>query len=99
MRRFADALALNWLIGGTDAHAKNYSFLYPRSIARLAPLHDVAGIGDLAERLPAAFGEVCSEIRSPVASLAGPIRHATLRSLPQAKSALARGPQVAATRP
>jgi serine/threonine-protein kinase HipA len=40
--RFVDALALNWLIAGTDAHAKNYSVLLtPRQI-RLAPLYDVA---------------------------------------------------------
>jgi len=37
------ALALNWLIGGTDAHAKNYSVLIGSGgRARLAPLYDVA---------------------------------------------------------
>jgi serine/threonine-protein kinase HipA len=42
VRRFVDALAFNWLIAGTDAHAKNYSLLIaPRQI-RLAPLYDVA---------------------------------------------------------
>jgi serine/threonine-protein kinase HipA len=40
--RFADALAFNWLIGGTDAHAKNYALLYAGRIARLAPLYDIA---------------------------------------------------------
>lgn len=40
--RFADALAWNWLIGGTDAHAKNYSILLAGDQARLAPLYDVA---------------------------------------------------------
>jgi serine/threonine-protein kinase HipA len=42
---FVKAIAFNWLIGGTDAHAKNYSFLIgsgPR--VRLAPLYDVASI-------------------------------------------------------
>lgn len=42
---FIDAIGLNWLIGGTDAHAKNYSLLLsggPR--VRLAPLYDVASI-------------------------------------------------------
>ncbi len=39
---FVDALALNWLIGGTDAHAKNYSLLLSGSAVRLAPLYDVA---------------------------------------------------------
>lgn len=40
---FADALALNWITGGTDAHAKNYSMLHGRGgRVRLAPLYDVA---------------------------------------------------------
>jgi serine/threonine-protein kinase HipA len=43
MDTFVDALALNWLIGGTDAHAKNYSFLIgAEGTIRLAPLYDVA---------------------------------------------------------
>jgi serine/threonine-protein kinase HipA len=40
--RFFDALAWNWLIGGTDAHAKNYSLLLAGGEVRLAPLYDVA---------------------------------------------------------
>ena len=40
--RFVDALALNWLIAGTDAHAKNYSVLIAAGQVRLAPLYDVA---------------------------------------------------------
>jgi serine/threonine-protein kinase HipA len=40
--RFADALIWNWLIAGTDAHAKNYSLLLAGVQARLAPLYDVA---------------------------------------------------------
>jgi serine/threonine-protein kinase HipA len=40
--RFFDALAWNWLIGGTDAHAKNYSLLLAGGQVRLAPLYDVA---------------------------------------------------------
>jgi serine/threonine-protein kinase HipA len=45
IRTFIDALALNWLIGGTDAHAKNYSLLHgARGALRLAPLYDVASI-------------------------------------------------------
>jgi serine/threonine-protein kinase HipA len=42
---FVDALGFNWLIAGTDAHAKNYSLLIgggPR--VRLAPLYDIASI-------------------------------------------------------
>jgi len=40
--RFADALIWNWLIGGTDAHAKNYSLLLAGDQVRLAPLYDIA---------------------------------------------------------
>jgi serine/threonine-protein kinase HipA len=40
--RFFDALAWNWLIAGTDAHAKNYSLLLSGADVRLAPLYDVA---------------------------------------------------------
>lgn len=37
----ADALILNYLIFGTDAHAKNYSLLYTEGEIRLAPLYDI----------------------------------------------------------
>ncbi|MGH7687312.1 MAG: type II toxin-antitoxin system HipA family toxin [Candidatus Dormibacteria bacterium] len=40
--QFADALIFNWLIAGTDAHAKNYSLLLAGNQVRLAPLYDVA---------------------------------------------------------
>lgn len=40
--RFFDALAWNWLIAGTDGHAKNYSLLLAGSDVRLAPLYDIA---------------------------------------------------------
>lgn len=41
--RFVDALVFNWLISGTDAHAKNYSFLLASGgQVRLAPLYDLA---------------------------------------------------------
>lgn len=40
--RFVDALIWNWLIAGTDAHAKNYSLLLAGDQVRLAPLYDVA---------------------------------------------------------
>jgi len=40
--RFADALIWNWLIAGTDAHAKNYSLFLAQDQVRLAPLYDVA---------------------------------------------------------
>jgi serine/threonine-protein kinase HipA len=42
---FAGALGFNWLIAGTDAHAKNYSLLLARGPRiRLAPLYDIASI-------------------------------------------------------
>jgi serine/threonine-protein kinase HipA len=40
--RFADALIWNWLIAGTDAHAKNYSILLAGNEVRLAPLYDIS---------------------------------------------------------
>ncbi|HST59369.1 MAG TPA: type II toxin-antitoxin system HipA family toxin [Longimicrobium sp.] len=39
------ALALNWVIGGTDAHAKNYAHLMqPGGAVRLAPLYDIISL-------------------------------------------------------
>jgi len=44
--RFMRAQALNYVIAGTDAHARNYSIIYaPGGAFRLAPLYDV--ISDL----------------------------------------------------
>ncbi len=42
IERFVDALIWNWLIVGTDAHAKNYSLLLAGEEVRMAPLYDVA---------------------------------------------------------
>ena len=40
---FLGALAFNWIVAGTDAHAKNYSVLIGRGgELRLAPLYDIA---------------------------------------------------------
>jgi serine/threonine-protein kinase HipA len=40
---FLDALIFNWLVAGTDAHAKNYSLLIGAGgRVRLAPLYDMA---------------------------------------------------------
>jgi serine/threonine-protein kinase HipA len=45
IQSFADAMAFNWLIAGTDAHAKNFGLLLGRGGAvRLAPLYDLASI-------------------------------------------------------
>jgi serine/threonine-protein kinase HipA len=41
--RFLDALIYHWLIGGTDAHAKNHGFLLAGAgQIRLAPLYDLS---------------------------------------------------------
>ncbi len=40
--RFADYLIWNWIIAGTDAHAKNYSLLLSGNQVRLAPFYDVS---------------------------------------------------------
>lgn len=39
--RFMEANVFNWLIAGSDAHAKNYSVLHAPGALRLAPLYDV----------------------------------------------------------
>ncbi|WFU14433.1 type II toxin-antitoxin system HipA family toxin [Bradyrhizobium sp. CB3481] len=45
VKTFVSALGLNWLIGGPDAHAKNYSLLLASGPhVRLAPLYDLASI-------------------------------------------------------
>lgn len=45
VQSFVDAIAFNWLIAGTDAHAKNYSLLLgQKGAVRLAPLYDLASI-------------------------------------------------------
>jgi serine/threonine-protein kinase HipA len=45
-------LALNWVIGGTDAHAKNFSLLIAARQVRLAPLYDVASVLPYPRRIP-----------------------------------------------
>lgn len=41
-RAFLSALLWNWVIAGTDAHAKNYSLVLNQNQVRLAPFYDVA---------------------------------------------------------
>jgi serine/threonine-protein kinase HipA len=41
---FIAAMGFNWLVAGTDAHAKNFSLLLGGRRVRLAPLYDVASI-------------------------------------------------------
>lgn len=41
--RIVDALIFNWLVGGTDGHAKNYSVtIAAQALVELAPLYDLA---------------------------------------------------------
>ncbi|OMC01051.1 hypothetical protein A5733_03175 [Mycobacterium sp. NS-7484] len=51
--RFFKALSYNILIGGTDAHAKNYSLVLIGSRAQVSPLYDTASAApyDQRERL------------------------------------------------
>ena len=51
VERFGQALALNWVILGSDAHAKNYTLLHQEDGAvTLAPLYDVSSnLGHLSE--------------------------------------------------
>lgn len=43
VRAYANAIMLNWIVVGTDAHAKNYSVRLDRQEhVRLAPLYDIA---------------------------------------------------------
>lgn len=57
--RFVEYQAFNYLIGGTDAHAKNLSVLMVGRTVRLAPMYDVASgfpYQGLAMELPIAVG-------------------------------------------
>lgn len=55
--RFFKGLAFNVLIGGTDAHAKNYSLVLIGNRAQVAPLYDVASAApyDQHQRLTSAM--------------------------------------------
>lgn len=45
LQSFLDAIAFNWLIAGTDGHAKNYALLLgAEGAVRLAPFYDLASI-------------------------------------------------------
>lgn len=67
------ALALNWVIGGTDAHAKNFSILIGvGGRVRLAPLYDIASALPVSQ-LERAEDQVRDEDRRRV-------RHATNRA-------------------
>lgn len=61
--RFLDAVALNWLIAGTDAHAKNYAVLHAAGRQlRLAPLYDLISLLPYPDRLAAGRHELAMAI-------------------------------------
>ena len=52
-RAFLNACVFNWIVAGTDAHAKNYSVLLAAGgRVRLAPLYDVASVLPYADDVP-----------------------------------------------
>lgn len=48
---FLRANAYNWMIAGTDAHAKNYALLHAERGTRLAPIYDVASVLPYEEKM------------------------------------------------
>lgn len=63
--RFVEAVAFNYLIGASDAHAKNYSVLLSGRQVRLAPLYD------LASSLPYDPQSENSDLRKTAMAIAG----------------------------
>lgn len=55
---FFEALAFNVLVGGTDAHAKNYSLLLRGPRVAMAPLYDVASYAPYLEKGEAVRGSM-----------------------------------------
>lgn len=55
---FFEAFALNVLVGGTDAHAKNYSLLLRAARVAVAPLYDVASYAPYRKRGEAVRGSM-----------------------------------------
>jgi serine/threonine-protein kinase HipA len=52
-KRFLDAMIYNWVIGGTDAHSKNYGFLLAAgSQVRLCPLYDLSSCLPYPKEIP-----------------------------------------------
>lgn len=65
VQAFADALIFNWLIAGTDAHAKNFSLLVaPGSQVRLAPLYDLASVLPYPQRIDPQKAKLAMKIGS-----------------------------------
>ena len=61
--RFLDAVAYNWLIAGTDAHAKNYAILHAAGRqTRLAPLYDLITLRPYPARLAAGRHELAMAV-------------------------------------
>jgi len=63
--RFVDALIFNWIICGTDAHAKNYSLLIaPQGQVRLAPLYDLASALPYTRQIPPRDAKLAMKVGS-----------------------------------
>lgn len=63
--RFLDALLFNWLIGGTDAHSKNYSLLLAgNGQVRLAPLYDITSCLAYPIKIPIQKAKLAMKIAS-----------------------------------
>lgn len=78
---FLDALIFNWVILGTDAHAKNYSFLIrPGPRIDLAPLYDVISLLAKA-RKPVERGKIRMSMRVGGEYQAGRMRARKWRAL------------------
>ncbi len=68
---FVKSLALNWILYGTDSHAKNYSLLIaPGNQVRLAPLYDIASALSVPGGRSSAESQVGHEDRRTVSGLA-----------------------------
>lgn len=62
--RLFDAVVFNYLIGNSDAHGKNFSFLYDGRTARLSPLYDLV-CTQAYPQLPADLAMKIGEERKP----------------------------------
>lgn len=71
VRAFGNALAFNWVVMGTDAHAKNYSVLLRGRAVRLAPLYDLTSMLPYVGSRSPASREVISERRQTFAMRLG----------------------------
>ncbi len=101
---FLGALLWNWIIAGTDAHAKNYSLVLNQNQVRLAPFYDVASalpydIAIQKQRLAMKFGSTyrANPVSSPWARLAADLNLTEGEVRSRANSLLASAPDAFST--